>query len=353
MREGIPMDGIIAKLSRQQRRKLERTARRCQDAKLRIRYLIVVNLAAGRTASDTAAALNASSSSVYRVAHRFREGGEAGLVDRREGNGEEKLTEKFLYQLYEVVASSPQECGWERPTWTQELLIQTMVKKTGIAVSRTTMSKALQTIGARRGRPKPVVHCPWSKQQRDKTLRNIARLVESLPENEIVVYEDEVDIHLNPKIGCDWMVPGQQKKVTTPGQNVKRYLAGAYNPHSGELIWVEGEQKRSLLFIQLLWALQLHYPDARRIHVILDNYSIHSTEQVTLSLQTVAGSRFELHFLPPYCPDHNKIERIWQDLHANVTRNHTCPEMPQLMQQVSRYLKQRNQQATAHYALAG
>ena len=99
--------------------------------------------------------------------------------------------------------------------------------------------------------------------------------------------------------------------------------------------------------------LHLHYPDARKIHVILDNYSIHSTEQVKLSLKTVAGSRFKLQFLPPYCPDHNKIERIWQDLHANVTRNHTCAEMPQLMQQVNRYLKQRNHQATPHYALAG
>ena len=31
-----------------------------------------------------------------------------------------------------------------------------------------------------------------------------------------------------------------------------------------------------------------------------------------------------LHFLPPYCPDDNRIERVWLDLHANVTRNHRC-----------------------------
>jgi transposase len=29
-----------------------------------------------------------------------------------------------------------------------------------------------------------------------------------------------------------------------------------------------------------------------------------------------------LHFLPPYCPDDNRIERLWKDLHDNVTRNH-------------------------------
>lgn len=40
-----------------------------------------------------------------------------------------------------------------------------------------------------------------------------------------VFYEDEVDIHLNPKIGADWQLRGQQKRFITPGQNEKYYLA--------------------------------------------------------------------------------------------------------------------------------
>ena len=52
--------------------------------------------------------------------------------------------------------------------------------------------------------------------------------------------------------------------------------------------------------------------------------------------------RIRLHFLPPYCPDHNKIERIWQDLHAGVTRNHQRRSMTTLMQDVRYYLRQRN-----------
>jgi len=175
--------------------------------------------------------------------------------------------------------------------------------------------------------------------------------VEDLPDDEVAVYEDEVDIHLNPKIGLDWMVKGQQKEVLTPGQNEKQYLAGALNPKTGELIWAESDKKNSLLFIQLLWKLHERYPQAKKIHVILDNYSIHSTEEVAKTLATVAGQRFALHFLPPYCPDHNKIERAWQDLHANVTRNHKCSDMFQLMTNVRCYLRQRNRQK-AQYATA-
>ena len=84
--------------------------------------------------------------------------------------------------------------------------------------------------------------------------------------------------------------------------------------------------------------------DGNPIHVILDNYAIHTTEQVEVSLQTGEGGRLRLHFLPPYCPDHNKIERTWQDLHAAVTRNHTRTTMNDLMQDVRTYLRRRNHQ---------
>ena len=48
-------------------------------------------------------------------------------------------------------------------------------------------------------------------------------------------YVDEVDIHWNPKIGNDWMLKGQQKHVLTPGENEKRYLAGALEHKTGRL----------------------------------------------------------------------------------------------------------------------
>ena len=40
------------------------------------------------------------------------------------------------------------------------------------------------------------------------------------------MFQDEVDVNLNPKIGCMWMPRGEQAEVVTPGNNEKRYLAG-------------------------------------------------------------------------------------------------------------------------------
>ncbi|HIE99204.1 MAG TPA: IS630 family transposase [Fuerstia sp.] len=315
---------------------------RCTKARQRTRYLIIANLLHGRSVPDIVCALQVGRSTVYDVAKRFRECGEVGLIDRREENGERKLDETYLAKLHEVVAASAQDYGWRRPTWTRELLAETMAWETGVRIHVSTMSTALKMISARQGRPKPTVDCPWSKRAKNKRLRELRRLVETLPEDEVAVYEDEVDIHLNPKIGPDWMVQGQQKEVLTPGKNRKRYLAGAIDSRTGELIWVEDEKKNTLLFIYLLWELVQHYRDAKVIHVILDNYSIHSTQQVEVSLATVEGQRIQLHFLPPYCPDHNRIERLWRDLHANVTRNHCCVTMPELISEVNYWLKQRN-----------
>jgi len=336
------MEGIVPKLSRRDKRRLLRHVRKCKDAKLKTRYQIVLNLLDGRSVADTSRALAVAQSTVRRVAARFRQWGEAGLVDRREDNGERKLDEAYLATLYHVVALSAEDFGWRRPTWTREMLVKTMRTLTGVQIHRATMSRALKAIDARHGRPKPTVESPWSERAKRRKLSQIQRLLDELPSDEVAVYEDEVDIHLNPKIGADWMVRGQQKQVLTPGNNVKRYLAGALDAKTGELIWVEGEQKTSLLFIQMLWKLVTHYANAKKIHVILDNYAIHSSAQVQLSLTTPEGQRLKLHFLPPYCPDDNKIERLWLDLHANVTRNHTRPTMSELMKRVRNYLQRRN-----------
>jgi transposase len=41
---------------------------------------------------------------------------------------------------------------------------------------------------------------------------------------------------------------------------------------------------------------------------------------------------------PPYCPDANRIERVWQDLHANVTRNHRCKTLERVLDNARQFL---------------
>jgi transposase len=336
------MKQIVLKVRYSVKERLCRKLRSCPNAGTRLRYLMILNVINGRAARQTAKVLQVHHTTVGRVVERFRRYGEAGLQDGRADNGADKLGEGYLERLHTIVSKSPDVYGWRRPTWTRELLIETMVRLTGVRIHVTTMSRALGLIKARRGRPKPIVGCPWPKAAKKRRLRQLQNLIATLPRRQRAFYEDEVDIHLNPKIGLDWMVSGQQKEVRTPGQNQKRYLAGALDVRTGVVIWVEGERKTSYLFLDLLDRLRRLYPQERCLHLILDNYRIHKSDIVHAALQGYLSGKVKLHFLPPYCPDDNKIERVWEDLHADVTRNHRQPNMTKLMEAVRYHLHRRN-----------
>lgn len=310
------------------------------DAMFRLRLVLAV--ASGRSRRCVAAVCNCAPSTCVRSVERFEQGGFEALRDQRSHNGSPKLSLEYLETLHAVVDHRADEFGWQRPTWTREALALTLAEQRFPLVAPATVGRALRQIGARRGRPKPSVKCPWTDRQRDKVLRALRRLEKNASAADPVVFSDEVDLHLNPKVGLDWMNRGTQRDLPTPGQNKKHYLAGALDSRTRNLLFVDGPRKNSQLFCALLDGLVAAYPEAKTIHVILDNYRIHTSRLVTQKLAAFDG-KILLHFLPPYCPDHNRIEREWQELHANVTRNHRCKSLLTLLMYVYLYLVHRNQ----------
>ena len=95
------------------------------------------------------------------------------------------------------------------------------------------MCRLLKRHRVRLGRPKPIVGCPWPKARRMRRLAWIRRLIRNLGPDEVAVYKDEVDIHLNPKIGPDWMLSGQQKEVLTPFPPSESFHEVQKNPPAG------------------------------------------------------------------------------------------------------------------------
>jgi transposase len=297
----------------------------------------VAKLGAGCRQAEVARALEVVPAVVSRAARAFIEDGADGLRDHRRDNGLRKVDVEFRAKVAELLRGVPLDFGWQRPTWTRELLCLEMERQGFPRVAVCTMGRALAHLGARLGMPKPIVLCPWRRDARKARLAQLRRLERRASVDEPVLYSDEVDIHLNPKIGRDWMLPGHQRRVVTPGKNQKFYLAGALDVRTGRLHCTGVEHKDSDLFCQLLWLLAKKYSRARRIHLIVDNYAIHSSRKTQAALESLQG-RIVLHFLPPYCPDANRIERAWQDLHANVTRNHRCKTMAELLDNARAYI---------------
>jgi len=338
------MEYIVPELRRPERRELIRLGRKSRDPDTANRFAAVAKLASAERPTKTRVAreLEVAISTVVSAARRFAMGGIELLYDQRVHNGRaRKIDESFTHHVLSALYVVPQDRGWERPTWTRELLCCELARLGLPLVSVSTMGRVLADLGARLGSPKPIVLCPWQPARRRRVLRELERLADSASRHEPVFYADEVDVHLNPKIGRDWMPRGFQRRVVTPGKNEKHYFAGALDAGTRRLIAVAGPRKTSALFCELVQRLAHLHPNARRIHVIVDNYIIHASKITRRFLAGLDG-RVVLHFLPPYSPDHNRIERVWQDLHANVTRNHRCPTMTILLQHVRAFLRDYN-----------
>lgn len=333
--EKIPRWGLA------RRKQFVRLGKKTRNIDTVQRFRIVAKLAGGASVTEAAQGLGCAVSTASLAKRRFLEGGSARLLDRREGNGELKVTARFVEMLRAVLLKTPQDFGWQRSTWSRELLALELARRGQPLVAACTMGRALSEIGARRSAPKPYVDCPWPTRRRKRRLFELRCLAEHATDREPVFYSDEVDIHLNPKIGRDWTLPGMRRFVRTPGKNRKHYLAGALNAVTRKVTWVDGPSKCSALFCKLLWRLASENPSAKRIHVILDNFIIHKSKK-TQAVVAQLGGRIVLHFLPPYCPDANAIERVWLDVHTNVTRNHRCRTLRKLLRHVFGYLHARN-----------
>src|SRR5262249_51260395 len=185
---------------------------RAKDPGMRCRCKVVFALVRGKAPTRIVEGGLCAKSQVYRVAGRSLAGGLAGLADRREDNGRPKITPAYQAELLRLVDHSPQEFGYRRPTSTQELLLLVLAEGAEVVIGAATMSRLLGRMGVGLRRPKPVVKCPWKAARRRRRLQQIERLVMHLPADEVVLYVDEVDIHLNPKVGPDRMMRARRER---------------------------------------------------------------------------------------------------------------------------------------------
>ena len=206
----------------------------------------------------------------------------------------------------------------------------------GLTVSAEPLRRWLHEIGWVWKRAKLVARD--NDPHRTGRLAQIRVVYEQLRLCEAMVFADELDIHLLPKVGYAWMPQGTPLAVMTPGTNEKHYLAGALDLATGTVLHCLGARKTNALFRDLLNRLDASYPAERytRLYVVVDNYKIHKAKAVEDWLAT--HPRFTLLLLPTYCPRANPIERAFGDVHDLCTRNHTRQRLRDLVADVEEHL---------------
>jgi putative transposase len=165
-----------------------------------------------------------------------------------------------------------------------------------------------------------------------------------LPEDETAVFQDEVDLNTNPKIGAMWMIRGQQAGVETPGNNEKRSLSGSIHWRTGQVFLTTGKPKQgrdTALFLAHLDELRSRLRRYKKIHVICASARCHPSDEVAVDLGEHREG-IDLHLLPKSSPDCNPIERVWWNLHDRITRNHRCETREELLDLTLAWLGSRN-----------
>jgi putative transposase len=323
------MDGSI-RLPAADRKALLDIYRRGTDPEQRLRAHILLLLHDRVAWTVITALLFTSTATVNRWRKRYLAEGVAGIAGQRSWRAQVREWWVGL-ALRWVLECSPTHFGFVRSRWTCESVAVLLREDYRVRVSRETVRRRLRAYNLVWRRPRPVLG-PKDPAYAVK-LGKIRALLRGLPANEVAVFMDEVDINTNPKIGSMWMRRGQQAEVVTPGNNEKRYLAGSLDWRTGRLTLTEGrpgQGRNTDLFLSHLDDLRRTYRRYRVIHVICDNAKPHHARRVREYLAAHPG-RVVIHYLPAYAPETNPIERVWWHLHEEVTRNHRCPTMADLL----------------------
>ena len=325
------MSGSIA-LSPRDRKALLHLYRRATDPQLRLRAHVLLLLAEGYSWALIAAVLFTSASTINRWRQRFLAGGLEAVVGPRRPRAKAWSAWWVALVVGWVTLRSPTDFGFVRSRWTCATVAVLLREDHGVRVSRETVRRWLRQADLVWRRPRPVVG-PKDPHWAEK-LRKIRAVPRHLPADETAVFQDEVDVNTNPEVGCMWMYRGQQAEVVTPGTNVKRYLAGSWHWRTGELILSEpGRRRNAELFLAHLDELRRRFRRYKVIHVICDNAVFHDPARCRKVREYLKrwGRRLRLHFLPSYAPEANPIERVWWHLREEITRNHRCKDIDELL----------------------
>ena len=308
-------------------------------------YLLALHVlllcAAGHHPTEMATFLFCSRSSIYRIVRAYRNG-TLGLRHDDQGHLLPPVRTTVLRPwlkraLLALLKAQPRRYGWCRTRWSCATLAETLKFKHGLDVSAETLRRWLHEMGWVWRRSHLVAKD--DDPQRIERLGRIRFHHDYLGPRERLVFADELDIHLQPKVGAQWIPQGSRLEVMTPGKNETHDLAGALDASTGKLHYTLGDRKHNGLFRDLLDVLDQSYPASRidRLYVVVDNYSIHKAKAVNLWLEK--HPRFELLGLPTYCPKANPIERVFGDVHDKCTRNHQRKRLRDLVQDVEHHVQ--------------
>ena len=137
--------------------------------------------------------------------------------------------------------------------------------------------------------------------------------------DEPILFMDAMHPTQATKVSCGWIKIGHDKSIETTGSRTRINLIGAIDLNNLAAAQVKRYDKVNGETIQHFFEeIRAHNGSDTRIHLILDGAGYHRAKVVKDKAEEL---NIELHYLPPYSPNLNPIERLWKVMNEHVRNN--------------------------------
>ncbi len=285
---------------------LESRARQTKDKHEHTRLCVILARSEGMSIELIAQAHRISRDSVYRYLAEY-ETAEKTQHDER-GGSPSKLSEAQARELVEHLRETTyfyakHICNYVRVTY-------------GVDYTISGMTFWLKTQGFVYKEPIKVPG-KLDPEKQEAFIEAYGALKESLKGDEELFFMDAVHPEFQSKSVCGWIKSGEIKTLPTTSAQYRMHFIGALSIEGMKVFAQEFATVDADSMITFFKALEAS-SEARTIHIICDNGRSNKNKKVQEYLKT---SKIKVHYLPPYSPNLNPIERLWKVLRERKTYN--------------------------------
>lgn len=139
------------------------------------------------------------------------------------------------------------------------------------------------------------------------------------------------------KVACGWIQTGQDKSIETTGSRTRLNIIGAINLSEIGSTIVKRYEKVNSDYINIFLAeLRAQHPPDLSIHLVLDGAAYHRSNIVKNKANEL---NIQLHYLPPYSPNLNPIERLWKVMNEHVRNNKYFSSAQEFREQIDQFFE--------------
>ena len=297
------------RLTPQQIAALKALHRKQRDRRFADRLEAIVLLGSGWSAANVAQALLIDETTVRNWLEKYQHGGETELLTLMYQGKTPSLTDTQQEKLAKHL---------DENTYLDSNAIRHHIKKTyGVSYSPSGIKDLLHRLGFVYKKPK---HVPGKLDpvKQAAFLDEYAKLRKNAGKNDPIYFADAVHPQFNSIPAFGWIRRGVEKELKSNGGRKRVNINGAVDIDTLETVTDFAKTINGASTIRLFKKLEAKHPDAKAIHIIVDNATYYKSKPVKEYLE---NSRIELHFLPSYSPNLNLIERLWKFFKKKILYN--------------------------------